>query len=189
MQSATITPPVTPARSTSLQSRVQAQLDLRRLRFFCNLLTLGYQRAVNITTDPCTPRPERIALGIDFPELDTVPLWSFRRPDGAVSIPFIEFLLGEIVATSGRLAMEPFLASHPVTGELIRLCRLLPETLPLLEPAGGAHQPPRLVDVFVAESTLEEICGEQGLLERIARLCVPLSAAHPHTSAVQMVHA
>jgi len=56
----------------------------------------GARQALRPHVEPRSLRAERIALGIDLPELDAAPLWSTRRADGKISIPFVEYLLGQI---------------------------------------------------------------------------------------------
>ncbi|HEU4402098.1 MAG TPA: hypothetical protein VFT43_08330, partial [Candidatus Polarisedimenticolia bacterium] len=73
-----------------------AVIHLRRLYYYLELLAAGYRHALKPEPLVRSLRAERIALGIDLPELDTVPLWSVRRQDGSMSIPFIEFILGQI---------------------------------------------------------------------------------------------
>src|SRR3989441_7793524 len=58
------------------------ELHVRRLRYFMDLLETGYRHALQPDPLPLSLRAERIALGIDVPELDTVPLWSVKRADG-----------------------------------------------------------------------------------------------------------
>jgi hypothetical protein len=69
-------------------------LALRRLRYFHDLLTSAFTASQSADLTSGTLRTERIALAIDRPELDAVALWTARRDDGAVAIPFVEYLLG-----------------------------------------------------------------------------------------------
>lgn len=147
-----------------------ANLTLRRLRFFIDLLSEGYRQALR--PDPQLPvlRSERIALGIDLPELDTVPLWSARRADGTVSVPFTEYILGQIWAILDAVAADANPGS-PRALETLRETRLA--LARAMERAGLSPGPqsslPRLRDFFVPEAVLEEICGPAGLLQETLR--------------------
>src|SRR5574341_2325250 len=70
-----------------------AMIHLRRLRYYRNLLTEAFESTVWPDRPAGTLRQERLALGIDRPELDVVALWSVRCGDGTVAIPFIEYIL------------------------------------------------------------------------------------------------
>jgi hypothetical protein len=147
-----------------------ADLQLRSLRYFLDLLDAGYRHA--LAPDPLTRslRAERIALGIDLPELDTVPLWAMRRDDGSVSIPFIEFILGQIGQTVEALCSDPAYALTPEAEDLAGERRALGRVLERIVPAGDpVPSLPRLRDLFAPESLLEELCGTGGILERVAR--------------------
>jgi len=120
-------------------------------------------------------RAERIALGIDLPELDTVPLWSIRGSDRTVSIPFIEFILGQIREALDRIRAQADAPRSGVSRETIAglgaLIRLLDET----ELVGAATPPlPRLADTFVPEELLDRLCGPDGLLAGTVRQCEAL---------------
>jgi hypothetical protein len=150
-------------------------LEVRRLHYFVDLLGAGYGHALR--PDPLfrSLRAERIALGIDLPELDTVPLWSIRRGDGTVSIPFIEFILAQIRNALDRIRALADAPRSGVSRETIArlggLVRLLDET----ELVGEATPSlPRLADTFVPGELLERLCGPDGLLPEIVRQCEAL---------------
>jgi hypothetical protein len=70
-----------------------AMLALRHLNFYRDLLRLGFEGTIWPDRSSRTLRTERLALGIEHPELDLVAVWAARCGDGRVSIPFIEHLL------------------------------------------------------------------------------------------------
>lgn len=144
---------------------------MRRLRYFAGLLALGYRYALDPDPFPETLRIERLALGIDLPELDTVSTWSVRRDDGAVSVPFVEYLLAQVCECLDTLC-PPGSAEcdHP---DFARARRLLEPIRRDIDPGGARPAPdlPRLGDVFVPPEVLERLCGWHGLLELIVRRC------------------
>jgi hypothetical protein len=150
----------------------RAQLQMDRLRYFRDLLVSGLRHALSPDPQSRTLRSERIALGIDLPELDTVPLWSARRDDGTVSIPFIEYLLSQICSTLEALGAEPR-AIPPDAAEELRAARWALESI--LRQAGPDRGPaaclPRLSDVFISQTLLEQLCGREGLLDLTVRRC------------------
>ncbi len=149
-----------------------AEVNLRRLRYFIDLFETGFRSALQPDSQASSLHGERIALRIDLPELDAVPLWSACRGEGMVSIPFIEFIANEI-----DKAIEGFVGNmksgDPAGAEDLRArggaLRLL------LEKAGlrvkGAPVLPRLGDVFLSQDALGEVCGPRGVLQRIVRQC------------------
>lgn len=150
------------------------ELDVRRLHYFIDLLEAGFRQALQPDPLPHSLRGERIALGIDVPELDTVPLWSIRRTDGAVAIPFVEYIVAEICRILVRIGDESSLsgaAGEDLTLARGRLERLLDQTI------GGAaagRDLPRLGDVFLPTGLLDEVCGRNGLLASVAGECEAL---------------
>jgi hypothetical protein len=163
----------------SLQTR--ARLQLHRMRYFRDLLAAGFRHALSPDPQSRSLRAERIALGIDLPELDTVPLWSVRREDGAISIPFIEFLLGQIGNAIDWFCAEPALTSHEVAEELAAARRaitsLIAQASPQSEPASEL---PRLNDVYMSEGLLASLCGKNGFLNPVVDRCeAMLAQAHP----------
>ncbi len=152
-----------------------AELLVQRLRFYVDLLGAGYHLA--LTPDPLSRslRAERIALGIDLPELDAVPLWSTRRQDGAICVPFVEFILGQIVDTLESLLAEVAPPDLSAANEIEAVREAVAGALETMG-AGGkpARLLPRLRDVFVPASTLEALCGPGGCLVTVVRLCEAL---------------
>ena len=145
-------------------------LALRRLRYFQALLTDGYRASLSADVATATLRSERIALGIDRPELDAVALWAARREDGTVAIPFIEYLLGQFIGS-----LEMFLADLAVPGaatEVATLSTALEIALKEANQRGPqALAVPQLGDSYLPGLFLERICGTDGLLERTVRSC------------------
>jgi hypothetical protein len=150
----------------------RTRLDLDRLRYFRDLIVAGWRHALSPDPQSRTLRSERIALGIDLPELDTVPLWSVRREDGTVSIPFIEYLLSQICSTLEALTSDPDRVPSDAAEDL----RAARQTLQsIIERAAPDRQPeaglPRLTDVFISQSLLERLCAPEGLLDLVVRRC------------------
>jgi hypothetical protein len=146
-------------------------LQLRRLRYFSRLLAAGYRQALDPDPFPDTLRLERLALGIDVPELDTVPAWSVRREDGAVSVPFIEYLLAQVCGCLEALCPPGSEErGHPDFARGRRLLEPIRSTVSPGDspPAAGL---PRLGEVFVPPAVLERLCGWHGLLDLILRRC------------------
>ena len=143
---------------------------LRRLRYFHGLLIDGFAAAQSANLPRGTLRSERIALGIDRPELDAVALWVARRDDGTVAIPFIEYLLGQFIGS-----LEMFLADLADTGaaaDVTTLSTALEVTLKEANRRGEkALAVPQLGDSFLPAEFLERMCGREGLLDRALRQC------------------
>jgi hypothetical protein len=157
------------------------ELHVHRLRYFMDLLELGYRYALLPDPLPLTLRADRIALGIDLPELDTVPLWSVKRADGAVAIPFVEFIVTQICRTLEATADEAGL-SGTAAGEDLMLARgALRRILEQGSPGSATAAPdlPRLGDIFLSRDLLEELCSPEGLLSAIAARCEALLAVEP----------
>lgn len=72
-------------------------LSLLRLGYFCALLTDAYRAAREGGLHQDTSRATRVGLGIDIPELDVVTIWSTRSGEGGISIPYADFILGQIL--------------------------------------------------------------------------------------------
>src|SRR5438093_9903060 len=157
------------------------ELHVRRLHYFMDLLETGYRHALQPDPLPPSLRAKRIALGIDVPELDTVPLWSVKRPDGAVAIPFVEFIVTQICRTLEATADEAGLSGSAAGEELILARGTLRRVLAQASPGSATAAPdlPRLGDLFLSRDLLEEICGPSGLLPAIAGRCEALLAAEP----------
>jgi len=147
------------------------ELQVRRLRYFIGLLETGYRQAQRPDPLPRSLRAERIALGIDVPELDAVPLWSTTRADGAVAIPFVEFIIVQICRTLERIADDAGSAGSLAVEDLILARGTLRRVLEIASPGLATRAPdlPRLGDIFLPRELIEEVCGPMGLLSVIAR--------------------
>jgi len=150
-------------------------LALRRLRYFQALLSDGFTASQSADLPSGTLRSERIALAIDRPELDAVALWTTRRDDGAIAIPFVEYLLGQFIGS-----LELFLAdlSDPgAAAEVATLSTALDLALKEANRRGDqALAVPQLGDSFLPGPLLERICGREGLLDRTVQRCEGLLA-------------
>jgi hypothetical protein len=166
------------ARGPQASVHSQTELLVRRLRYYAGLLQAGYRHALRPDPLPRSLRAERIALGIDLPELDTVPLWSARRDDGALAVPFIEFILAQIAETLETLARSA--EDDPRAGEAFDAARR--EVLAAqeqIDPASGPRPAlPRLRDLYLQEGFMQDLCGPGGILERQRELCEALLLAH-----------
>lgn len=144
---------------------------LRRLRYFRDLLAEGFRTATTVDLPSSTLRAERVDLGIDLPELDAVALWSTRRhADGAIAIPFVEFILGQVVAALDAFCSD--LGDPRVEADLIEHRHAL-EMLLREANRGGAEalRLPSLNDNFLPEPLLARACGPGGWLERTLEVC------------------
>ena len=141
-------------------------VSLRRLHFFRDLLRLGFEGTIWPDRASRTLRSERLALGIDLPELDLVALWATRCGDGRVSIPFIEYLLARVRDNAAR-----FLPVDRDRAVAFRLA-LLDEAIAAI-PAGGApgSDLPSLDEVFISESEAVRLFGLGGVVDLLLRVC------------------
>ena len=165
-----------PGRGTGAHPPLE--LHVRRLRYFMDLLETGYRHALLPDPLPLSLRAERIALGINVPELDTVPLWSVKRSDGAVAIPFVEFIVTQICTTLEATADEAGLSGSAAGEELVLARGTLRRVLEHASPGSATAAPdlPRLGDIFLSRDLLEQVCGPRGLLGAIAGQCEALLA-------------
>ena len=147
-------------------------VNLRRIRYYRDLLTEAYESTVSPDRPAGTHRLERLALGIDWPELDAVALWSVRCGDGTVAIPFIEYILARAREAAVRLG--------PASGDaaLARAIDELDEALAAIAPAGVPPTSlPRLEEVYAPEAAIAQLCGKGGVLDRIVACCELLCLA------------
>jgi hypothetical protein len=146
---------------------------LRRLRYFHDLLTLAFTASQSADRPSGTLRTERIALAIDRPELDAVALWAARRDDGAVAIPFVEYLLGQFIGALDSFLAD--LADPDAAAEVASLSTALEIALKEANRRGEqALVLPQLGDSFLPAPFLERLCGREGLLERTVQRCQEL---------------
>jgi hypothetical protein len=163
-----IFPVAEPAEPAGLDMGV-AMLALRRLHFYRDLLRIGFEGTIWPDRSSRTLRNERLALGIDLPELDLVALWATRCGDGRISIPFIEYLLAQARATAKHFLpvdRKRTIATQvaQVDAALTALAALVPEALP----ADGL---PRLGEVFITETEAVSLCGAGGVIDRLVARC------------------
>src|SRR5256712_1138171 len=171
--------PGNPGRGTGTHSPLE--LQVRRLLYFMDLLETGYRHALLPDPLPLSLRAERVALGIDVPELDTVPLWSVKRSDGAVAIPFVEFIVTQICRALEATADEAGLSGSAAGEDLVLARGTLRRILEQGSPGSATALPdlPRLGDIFLPRDLLDAVCGPEGLLRTIAGQCETLLAAEP----------
>ncbi|HKQ96881.1 MAG TPA: hypothetical protein VJV75_03285 [Candidatus Polarisedimenticolia bacterium] len=149
-----------------------AMLALRRLCYFRDLLQAGFESTIWPDRSSRTLRNERLALGIDLPELDAVGIWATRCGDGRVSIPFIEFLLDRT-----RDAARSF-GRADRSGEVAALVAPIDEALMAMTPPGRALSPlPRLEEIYLDESEVARLCGAGGVVERLVEKCQEIGLA------------
>jgi len=149
-----------------------ARLMLPRMRYYVELLTAGYRQAVRPEALPRCLRAERIALGIDLPELDAGPLWAACGPDLTVSIPFADFVLGRIHHILGRFVECLPSADREVGSDLWKGCleyRRILEGLKIED--AGPDNLPRLEDCRLPQPSIDRLCGPGGLLFSILEDC------------------
>lgn len=143
-----------------------AMVALRRLQFHRDLLRLGFEGTIWPDRASRTLRSERLALGIDLPELDLVALWATRCGDGRVSIPFIEYLLARVRESAAR-----FLPVDRDRAIAFRL-GLLDEAIDGIGPgAAGRADLPRLDEVFIPEQEAVRLFGLGGVVDLLLRAC------------------
>lgn len=156
-----------------------AMVELRRLCYYRDLMRSGFESTIWPDRSSRTLRNERLALGIDLPELDAVGIWATRCGDGRVSIPFIEFLLARTRDAARRFARADR------EGQIESLLQPLDEMLFAMTPPGRpATDLPRLEEVYLTEAEVALLCGTGGLVERIVEACQTIGLqALPQTGA------
>jgi hypothetical protein len=152
-----------------------SELLLRRLRFYLDLLRTGCQQALSAEPLPVSLRAERIALGIDVPELDAVPLWSVRGREGTIGIPFVEFILAQIAGDLEALSAEIGPIDPSAASRIDAVRRTVGGVLREAGTQGGPLPSlPRLSDVFVPVEALNAICAPAGCVAPVLELCEAL---------------
>jgi hypothetical protein len=139
--------------------------EVARMRYFRNLLSAGRRAALHPGSEGETLRADRIALRIPLSELDAVPLWSVRRADGMISIPFIESILGQVLASAQRIGR----AAGREDGEdaLVEVRGLRRALVQVNSGGPEALLLPPLHDIYLPAVLVERICGADGVLERV----------------------
>jgi hypothetical protein len=152
-----------------------AAIQLRRLRYFRDLLVSGLESTIWPDRRARTLRRERLALGIDLPELDAVAVWSVRHDDGTLAIPFIDFILAR--AHEAALGFDALDATGSLRHGIGRLERALGAVTP---PGAASTALPRLEAVQVPETLVAGLCGSGGVLDHLVAACelVTLTAVH-----------
>lgn len=144
--------------------------ELRRLRYFRDLLCTAWRHACGGSDPHVTLRSERTTLGIELPELDAVTLWSHRAGDGTIALPFVEYLLSQLRLSAATLSGHDEAVRRRAGRPLRRLLRMLSERHDL--DAGHAALP-RLRDVFLPEEWLGEVCAPGGIADQLVLACAP----------------
>lgn len=172
------------AAGSEALARALLDLDLRPLRYFRDLLALGLSGALRPRSQVETLRGERIALGIDIPELDTVPLWAWRRSDGAISIPFLARILDEVL-TRTEEAFELCWAANANGDGLRGVARDIAKL------RHDCEQADRSSSCEPTAPTAERSPGSQQLLpyEDVVRICGPGGALSRLVEELQLVRA
>jgi len=156
--------PAPPA--SDLPDTSAAAVQLRQLRYFRDLLALGLESTIWPDRSARTLRSERLALGIDLPELDAVAIWSMRCGDGTLAIPFADFILAR--ARESAAWFEPWDQDGTLRRGLGRLEQALAGIAPPGRPVAAL---PRLEEVHLAESTVAGLFGSDGALDRLVEAC------------------
>ena len=152
-----------------LGERMQSQID--RMEYFRKLLQAACGATLDTAHEPQSLRADRLSVGVDFPELDTVPHWTEVTDDGRVSIPFLEFILTGIDAELSCFSRHPELGAEglkKIQRVHTSLAGILREVTPRDEPSDGL---PRLREVFVDPNKLIPVCKENGLLDQAIAAC------------------
>ena len=155
-----------------------AAMHLRNLRYYHELLGIGYHCALHPDPFPRSLRGERIALGIDLAALDTIPLWSNRRSDGAVAIPMAGFILERFGRCVDEFCAALDLQEQGGPGDLHDARRALRHELEAILPREDKDANlARLADIYIPDDRLQRLCGQNGLLQRILAGCESLLGA------------
>jgi hypothetical protein len=170
------------ARETALELRptidvlgsdLGAVRELRRLRYYRDLLAAGWRHASGSDEPYTTLRTERLALAIDLPELDAVALWSHRATDGSIALPFVEYLLSQLRLSTALLSAHDGEIRRRAGRPFRQLLRLLAQRRDL---DAGHDALPRLGDVFLPADWLGRICAPSGLADQLVLACSPARA-------------
>lgn len=142
-------------------------IDLAPLRYLRDLLRLGVKHALDPRLSVDTLRTQRLAAGIELPELDTVPVWACSEASGRVGIPFLDLVLDEVLAraesvfdTCAHLTRERG-AQARVTAREIAALRARLAARDGIDPS--AVGPIR----FLPIEDVERVCGRAGSVARL----------------------
>ncbi|MFN7955945.1 MAG: hypothetical protein U0610_29800 [bacterium] len=152
------------ATSCDALARSLLAIDMAPFRYLRRLLITARSRALDGRRPVEILRGERIAAGIDHPELDVSTVWACRGSDENVGIPFLELILDELLSRAAA-AQEACAAAAPrraqaVHGVVVEIAGLREELARRV--AGGGRRAEPLT--FVDASVLEGICGPAGTL-------------------------
>ncbi|HEV8199861.1 MAG TPA: hypothetical protein VGS03_07565 [Candidatus Polarisedimenticolia bacterium] len=156
-----------------------SMVALRHLHFYRDLLRLGFEGTIWPDRASRTLRSERVALGIDLPELDLVAVWATRCGDGRVSIPFIEYLLARVRETAARFLVVD---DRSIALRLGRLDEAIAAVAPgdagpsegartQAQARSHANELPRLDEVFLDETDAVRLCGSGGIVDLLLQAC------------------
>lgn len=157
-------------RRAAAEEELALALELRRLRYFRDLLCTAWRHACGGSDPHVTLRTERLALAIELPELDAVMLWSHRAGDGTIALPFVEYLVSQLRLAAATLAGRDETLRRRAGRPLRQLLRMLSERRDL---DAGHDALPRLRDVFLPEEWLGRICAPGGLADQLVLACAP----------------
>ena len=152
-----------------------AMVTLRHLHFYRDLLRLGFEGTIWPDRGSRTLRSERLALGIDLPELDLVAAWAARCGDGRVAIPFIEYLLARVRETAMRFL--PLDEKRSIASQVALLDEALAAITRDAAGAAAGCTPaeadglPRLREVLLDETDAVRLCGVGGVVDRLVTGC------------------
>lgn len=157
-------------RGAANELAIDLTLELRRLRYFRDLVCAAWRHASGGSDPHTTLRSERIALGIALPELDAVTLWSHRAADGTIALPFVEYLVSQLRLAAATLSGHDEAVRRRAGRPLRQLLRMLSERRDL---DAGHDALPRLRDVFLPEEWLGRICAPGGIADQLVVACAP----------------
>jgi hypothetical protein len=136
-------------------------IDLSGLRYLRDLLGFGMKHALDPRLSIDTLRSQRLAAGIDLPELDVVPVWACQEPGGLVGLPFLELVLDEpVFDTCAHLTHEKGAQARATAREILWLrseLRARAESSAI--PVGPVQ--------FLPLEDVERVCGRAGSVARL----------------------
>lgn len=142
-------------------------IDLAPMRYLRDLLRLGVKHAIDPRPTADTLRAQRLAAGVELPELDTVPVWACSEANGRVGIPFLDLVLDEVLAraeivfdTCAHLTRERGAQARVAAREIAALrARLASREGTDPSPVGPIR--------FVPLEDVERVCGRAGSVARL----------------------
>lgn len=142
-------------------------IDLAPMRYLRDLLRLGVKHAIDPRLTVDTLRTQRLAAGVDLPELDTVPIWACCEATGRVGIPFLDLVLDEVLSraevvfdTCAHLTRERGAQARLTAREIAVLrARLVSREGTDPSPVGPIR--------FLPVEDVERVCGRAGSVARL----------------------